>query len=878
MWRTMNKSAQRTFSTPMMQQYMKVKNKYKDCLLFFRLGDFYELFLDDAEVGAKELGITLTQRPRGKDGRIPMAGVPFHAADSYISKLVKAGHKVAICEQVSEPDNKGIVDREVVRIVTPGTVMDEKSLEDRENNYTISLSLDHKLIGIAVSDVSTGDFQSYEFEYKNKYVQILSRELSTIRPLECILSEKLYKEHQLLKILSVHNVNVYKFEDWEKYTLNPEKILKRHFGLKSLGVFGIDNKHHAITASAALLGYLKHTQKDKVGHIRKIRSYSQKDYLLLDSSTIANLELFSTIREQRDQGSLVYLLDQTSTAIGGRLLRDWVRRPLRRKEKIIQRLDAVEELNENPLLRNKIRKELGKLYDIERILSRLSVGIGIPADLVNLKQSIKHILSIKEILDNFKSQKIKKVNKGINQNIEDVANLIDNHLNENAIGEKELELIRSGVNSNLDTLRNNISGEKKWIASLEQKERKRTGISSLKVKFNKVFGYYIEISKSNLDSVPEDYIRKQTIVNAERYITPELKEKEEKILRAEEKIEKLEEKILQELINKVLEHTQYIQDSAKLIAQLDCLATFAQIASSEQYVKPQINTKGKLSLKDGRHPVVEKMLQMDDKQFVPNDSQLDQKANQLLILTGPNMAGKSVYIRQVAVITLLAHMGSFVPARSADICLVDRIFVRSGASDVIASGLSTFMVEMVETAHILNHASDKSLIVVDEIGRGTSTYDGISIAWAVAEYLVKNTRAKTLFATHYHELQMLEERYSKGIKNYQMAVEEENGEPIFLYKLKQGGTSHSYAVAVAKLAGVPVEVTQNAEQILEQLENNRFISNGEVKQFKTNSHFENGKVSEKLTKYLEDLDVDKITPVEALNKLNKLKRELKNED
>ncbi len=866
---TMKKPSVREFTTPMMQQYSEIKKQHHDSLLFFRMGDFYELFLDDAKVGARVLGITLTRRPRGKDGDIPMAGVPYHAADSYIAKLVKAGFKVAVCEQVSEPDKRGIVDREVVRIVTPGTVMDEKALEQRENNFTISLYYDDRSIGIAIADISTGDFQVSEFPLGGNFKEIVLREIANILPSECILNEEMYNNAELLKILSSFSINVFKYEEWDLHARDGDKLLKKHFSVKDLGAFGLEGKTTAITASAALLGYLKHTQKEKVGHIRSVRIYNPNDYVLLDRSTIVNLELFSTIRNKEDRGSFVNLIDQTQTAMGGRLLREWLKRPLKKKKDIIKRLDSVEEFYDNPLLRKKIRKTLNNIYDIERIVSRLSVGMGLAADLINLKDSLKNILFLKSALKDFNTSKTKEINKSISSKLIDIISLIETHISE---VEKNGILINPGVNKKLDQLRKITLKSKDWIINLEQKEKQKTGISSLKVRFNKVFGYYIEVSKSNADLVPESYIRKQTLVNAERFVTPELKEQEEIILSAEETIQLLEQKIFNEVIEKLLRQTDMLQKAAGAMAELDCLTTFAQVAFRERYVKPEISTKGKLEITEGRHPVVEKLLLEDDIQFVPNDVYLDQNKNQLLIITGPNMAGKSVFIRQVALITLMAHIGSFVPAKKATISLVDRIFVRSGASDVISSGLSTFMVEMVETAHILNHATNKSLIVVDEIGRGTSTYDGISIAWAVAEYIVrnKNIAAKTLFATHYHELTHLEKQYPDKIKNYQMAVEEENGEPIFLHKVISGATPHSYAVAVAKLAGVPEEVTKMALEILDSLEE---------RVDKPKAQWENGKANiyKQIHEELINLEVNKITGIEALNKLYELKEKI-NED
>lgn len=810
----------REFSTPMMQQYAALKQQHEDCLLFFRLGDFYELFLDDALIGAEVLDIVLTKRPRGKDGHIPMAGVPYHAADSYIAKLVNAGHKVAICEQVSEPNSKGIVERDVVRIVTPGTILDEKSLQKNEHNYTMSLSLAPGKIGIAAADISTGDFQATEVTYTDSFEEALQNELSRFPLSECIVHESVYNDIALLKLLTKgRSINTYPFAEWELFASDAEKTLKNHFGVTTLEGFGLTGRKEAAKASAALLGYLEHTQKDTVSHIQGIHTYVPEQYVRLDRNTITNLELFTTIREREHRGSLLSVIDHTSTAMGGRLLRSWMRKPLTQKDAITERLDAVEELLQNRTLREKIRTELVPLHDIERTLSRLSLGIGNARDLVSIKQSLIQAEKAHELLKGVQAPLLRHLYKSFPAHITEVIAYIEEHIEPDPpFDTKSGGMIRSGINKKLDTLRREANGGKEWIAEFEQEERERTGITSLKVKFNQVFGYYIEVSKANLALVPNDYVRKQTMVNAERFITEALKEYEEKVLTAEEKINKLELKLFFEVTEHILEKTDIIQKAALSIATLDCLLSFAETAERRRYTKPILTDDGRTELKDSRHPVVETLL--EDEPFVPNDVRLNQDDHQMLIITGPNMAGKSVYIRQVALAVLLTHIGCFVPAREATISLVDSIFVRSGASDAITGGLSTFMVEMVETAHILSHATEKSLVIMDEIGRGTSTYDGISIAWAVAEYLVteKNVAAKTLFATHYHELQALEERFPECIKNYQVAVENRNGIPNFLHTVVRGGASHSHGIAVAKLAGVPHEVTEKAQEVLKGLE------------------------------------------------------------
>lgn len=836
--------SERDFNTPMMQQYMSIKKQYPDCLLFFRLGDFYELFLEDAVVGAKALDIVLTRRPRGKDGDIPMAGVPFHAADAYIAKLVKLGFKIAICEQVSEP-GKGIVEREVMRIVTPGTILDEKNLNAKEHNYTMSISFssisplvsDHKennkkskkdkgekrKIGIAFADVSTGDFQATEYSYTDEaeLPQILLNEYARFNPAECIVSKEVYDNPILLRAISnERSISVSCFVEWDHFAKKAEELLKKQFKVKTLRSFGLSLESEALKSAGTLFGYLSLTQKDKVAHITKIRTYAPDQFVLLDASTISNLELFRTLRDGDEKGSFIEILDETDTAMGGRLLRQWIREPLRIKKQIEERLKAVETLVQERPTRRKIKESLKKMYDLERIISRLAVGLGNPHDLINLKTTLQALLEVQSLLSPL-SISFVSLNDLINIAKELTTYIDERILPEPAFDPKEGGVIKPGVSKDLDDLNASIFDSKHWIANLEQRERERTGISSLKVRFNNVFGYYIEITKSNLDQVPKDYIRKQTTVNSERFITADLHTYEDQVLRGQEKINKLEYELFIESIYKVLSHTGELQIIAEKIAIIDCLTCFAEIAERERYVKPDISTDGEIKILDGRHPVVERLR---DASFVPNDTTLNHTDHQLLLITGPNMAGKSVYMRQVALIVLMAHMGSFVPARRANISIVDRIFVRSGASDSIGRGLSTFMVEMVETAYILHHATRDSLIIMDEIGRGTSTYDGISIAWAIAEHLVTSPdqSAKTLFATHYHELQDLEkeftEEHKEKIKNYHMAIEESGDNPVFLYRIVRGGAHGSFAIAVAKLAGVPEKVAERATELLKKFE------------------------------------------------------------
>jgi DNA mismatch repair protein MutS len=860
------------FTTPMMKQYREIKKEYKDCLLFFRMGDFYELFEEDAHIGANVLDITLTSKAAGKDGKVPMAGVPYHAVDSYLAKLVKAGYKVAICEQVSEPSKYGLVDREVIRIVTPGTVFDEKTLEKKENNYIISIVIDEKNVAISAADVSTGQFLTNQFVLGN-VEQIIIDELARLSPSECILSEKEYNNPHLLRIIKTQKqINIYPFSDWGYFAANAESVLKRHFNVKALGGFSLEGKKLATQSASVLLGYLKNTQKDKVGHIKKILPLSNANYMTLDKSTILNLELFSTIRDQDKEGSLIHFIDNTITAMGGRMVREWVRQPLINKIEIAERHDAVEVFLKDKITREKTRLTLEMVGDIERLLSRLSVGIGNARDLVNIKESLKTVLAVQEFLSKNNNKLVKEILSKITPGVNQVVAIIQKNIDEEPpIELKEGGLIKEGVNEELDGLKKQVKESKAWIENFETEEKKRTGIPTLRVKFNQVFGFFIEISKAHATHVPHHYLRKQTLVNGERFITLELKEKEEFILTAEEKMNKLEYELYGQVLKQVLDYTQQIQDAASAIAALDCILNFSTIAEKYQYSKPSLIETGEIIIKAGRHAVVENLL--EETQFVPNDVVLNHANKQLLLITGPNMAGKSVYIRQVALIVLLAQMGSFVPAEKAEITVVDRVFVRSGASDVITSGLSTFMVEMVETAQILNNATEKSLIVMDEIGRGTSTYDGISIAWAVAEYLANHSinGPKTLFATHYHELQNLEEKFPQKISNYHMAIEEHKGSPIFLHTVLPGGASHSFGVAVAKLAGLPEEVTQNAEKMLQSLEEGNHKLQEKYEDVRSDSVVENYNF---IIKKLNALDISKMTPLEALNALATLKERI----
>ena len=862
------------FTTPMIKQYLDIKKRYEDCIIFFRLGDFYEMFFDDAKVGSRVLNITLTSRDRGSDGKIPMAGIPYHAVDNYLAKLVKSGYKVAICEQLSDPKGPGLVKRDVVRIVTPGTILNEKSLDQNENNFIVSFYIQNRMLGFVGADLSTGAFYLAQFENSN-IEQTLIDELYKFNPSECVLPPNLYNKPNILKIIKSHkSINIFCFQDAEDYINNASNYLNSHFKVQTFKGFGISDDNLALKPASVLLGYLKYTQKNKVSHIKEIKLYNDDDHLVLNQATIVNLELFSTIRETNRQGSLINHLDITSTAMGARMLKSWILKPLIKKEEILERHNIVEKMIKERNLRKDLIYTLKEINDIERLLSRLATGLGNPKDLIGLKQSLIKSQIIKEKTKGIKDPFIKKINQQISTESKKIIEEIEKTIIEDPpFDPKQGGLANKSINAKLDELREKIKSSKDWIAKLEKTERERTGIGSLKIKFNKVFGYYIEISKANLLLAPRDYFRKQTLVNAERFITPELKKHEEIILQAEEKTKELEYKIFLNLIDFILLYTVNIQKTSESLAKLDCILDLAQIAEANNYCKPEIVDSGQIYIKEGRHPVVEKTLEGRD--FVSNDTLLDSKENQLLVITGPNMAGKSVYIRQTALIVLMAQIGSFVPAKEAKISIVDKIFVRSGANDVISSGLSTFMVEMVEAANILNNATSNSLIVMDEVGRGTSTYDGISIAKSIAEYLITNQKAspKTLFATHYHELQTLEKEFPKKAKNLSMAVDKNLDKLIFLYKVIPGGAEASYGIEVAELAGVPREVSIRAKEILEEMENANF--NTPLKPSKGKR--EKGKY-EKLVREIKKLDVNNLTPIEAINMLAEIQREIKDKD
>jgi DNA mismatch repair protein MutS len=790
------------------------------------------MFWDDAKVGSKVLDITLTGRDRGKDGRIPMAGIPYHAVDSYLPRLVKAGYKVAICEQIGSPDGKGLMRREIVRVVTPGTLMAEGSLEKKENNYIFSLFYfaQKETVGVSLADLSTGDFlvQEFKLEKKAQIEEILKETIYRFTPAECILTSQDYSDAEILSFLKSENqISISFFDQADSYINSPDKFLKNHFHVKNLASFGLEDKEVAQKAGVLLLSYLLNTQRSSLAHITGIGLLNRENSVSLDHSTIQNLELFSSLRIGSKRGSLVEYLDRTQTSMGGRLLRSWIRNPLQNPKILEERYDVISFFISHIDIYEKLQELLTEITDVERILSRLSIGIGNPLDLKSLEFSIKKILETKIFLDTLSKESesgslttiLDEVQQDISQELADLTLYLQRTIQENPpVDAKSGGIICAGINHELDSLKTGISFSKDWLSQLESQERQETGINSLKVRYNKVYGYYIEITKSNLASVPEHYIRKQTMVGGERFITEELKEHETKILSSEEQINNLEYALFLEAVKKVLEYTTRIKDASLAIATLDCLLCFTHFALTQGFVRPTLVDDGSIDIEDGRHPVVESLLELGS--FNPNDTFLEKKSLSLLILTGPNMSGKSVYIRQVALIVLLAQIGCFVPAKSAKITPVDKIFVRSGASDMISSGVSTFMLEMLEVAYILNNVTQDSLVIMDEVGRGTSTYDGISLAWAIAEHLVSSKiGCKTLFATHYHELCALEEKYPQKVKNLAVMVKQDlAGKPVFMYKIIEGFAEHSYGISVAEMAGVPAKVTEAARKILQDLE------------------------------------------------------------
>ena len=853
--------------TPMMQQYMEVKNKYKDCILFYRLGDFYEMFFDDALTASRELELTLTGRDCGLAERAPMCGVPYHAVEGYLDRLIEKGYKVAICEQLEDPAlAKGLVQRDVIRVVTPGTVIESAMLDERSNNFLLSVCFAGDKAGLAFADVSTGEFFVHQV---TDAPHTLADEVTRIGPVELITND-LAKLRDCIarEDLSMSEQPAVGFQ-----YQNASEALCRHFHLQDLSPLGLTDEYRlAAQAAGALMRYLSDTQKNALEHITELRIYQGGSAMLLDRNTRRNLELTESLRSRTKKGSLLWLLDKTSTAMGGRLLRSWIEQPLVDRAKILRRLDAVEEFAGQHVLTMTLSEELQGVYDVERLLSKVSYKSLNARDCLSLCASLKKVPGIRSLLENAKSEGVKAVYALLDP-LADLTALLDRAIHPDApILISEGGIIRDGYSPVLDEYRSAATNGKQWIVDLEAKEREETGIKNLRIQYNRVFGYYIEVTKSYYDMVPMRYQRRQTLANCERYVTPELREIEQKIVGAQEQSVRLELQLFTELREKIAGQIARIQHTAMGLKSLDALLSLAKVAVANHYVRPEITEDGSLEILEGRHPVVEQTMQEGG--FVPNDTAMNQDDARMLIITGPNMAGKSTYMRQVALITLMAHLGSFVPAKSAKIPIVDRIFTRVGASDDLASGQSTFMVEMSETAYILRNATVKSLIILDEIGRGTSTFDGLAIAWAVVEYLCDKQKvgAKTLFATHYHELSELE-GHVEGVQNYCISVKEHGEDVIFLRKIVRGGADKSFGIHVARLAGVPHPVLVRAHEIQARLEVsdvNKIGQNilGEGEKPRENEQvnlFEVGKTE--IINELQSLDVMALTPMDAINKL-----------
>lgn len=875
--------------TPMMQQYVDTKKEYPDCILFYRLGDFYEMFFEDALTASRELEITLTGKNCGLEERAPMCGIPYHAVDGYLNRLVSKGYKVAICEQMEDPAAaKGLVRREVVRIVTPGTNLDTQALDETKNNYIMCVVYIADRYGLSVADVTTGDYFVTELETSEK----LFDEIYKFMPSELICNEAFYMSGMDMDLLKERlGIAIYALDAWYFDDALCQRTLKEHFKVSSMESLGLGDYDCGVIGAGALLAYLTETQKTDLTHLSKLTGYAAGKYMMLDSSTRRNLELCETLREKQKRGSLLWVLDKTKTAMGARTLRKYIEQPLIDKEEIERRLDAVEEFKEGAIAREEIREYLSPVYDLERLVCKITYKSANPRDLTAFKSSLAMLPHIRCILGDMKSPLLRGLFDSLDT-LEDLCSLItDAILEEPPIAMKEGGIIREGYNEEVDRLRAAKSDGKEWLAKLEEQEREKTGIKNLRIRFNKVFGYYLEVTNSFKNLVPDYYTRKQTLANAERYIIPELKELEDTILGAEDKLYALEYELYCQVRDEIAAEIVRIQTTAKAVAQIDVFTSLALVAERNNYVRPKINERGIIDIKDGRHPVVEKMIPND--MFIANDTFLNDRKNRISVITGPNMAGKSTYMRQTALIVLMSQIGSFVPASSADVGLVDRIFTRVGASDDLASGQSTFMVEMTEVANILRNATGRSLLILDEIGRGTSTFDGLSIAWAVIEH-ISNSRllgAKTLFATHYHELTELEGKID-NVNNYCIAVKEKGDDIVFLRKIVKGGADKSYGIQVAKLAGVPDTVIERAKEIVEELSHADITArvkdiavNGHEAKIKTKKYDEVDLAQMSLFDTVKDddviaeiknLDVSNLTPIDALNTLYQLQNKLKN--
>ncbi len=871
------KSKNAQAATPLMEQYLKIKAQHQDTILLYRMGDFYETFYEDAQLIAKILGIALTKRAHGKSAEVPLAGFPYHALDNYLHKLVRAGHRVAICEQTEDPKQaKGVVKREVIEIVSPGATLSEKLLDHKANNFLAAIFVRDEVAGIALADVSTGEFFVSEFEKT-----VLEEQLLSFQPKEILLSENQF-ESFADRLHSRLNCVITKRDNWIFRPDYGRETLLGHFHTHSLKGFGLEDLDAGLVAAGAILNYFRENYRSSLEHIREVRVLNLSRFMMLDEATRINLEIQSAIRENIGGNTLTAVLDETCTAMGARLMRSWLNQPLRVAADINARLDLVAELVSSEKLLNDIRSILDSCSDLDRIMGKIATGRANGRDLLHLKSSLEVIPRLQPLIEQCGLPRLQENFSGFAE-LQPVTSLIEQAIvDEPPLTITDGGVIRKGYNPELDELLDISLNGKNWLATLQQKERARTGISTLKISYNKVFGYYLEVTKTNLDKVPEDYIRKQTLVNAERYITEELKEKEEKILGAEDKLKSMEYEIFQQIRSRITSHIHEIQQNSQLLARLDCLSGLARASIDNKYVRPQVDDGRELYIKNGRHPVVEKFMKPGE-EFVSNDVELHPDEEQIWIITGPNMAGKSTFLRQVGLIAFMAQIGCFVPADEARIGAVDRIFTRVGASDNLASGESTFLVEMNETAHILNNASDRSLVLLDEIGRGTSTFDGLSIAWSVAEYLHQENRlrAKTLFATHYHELTELAQMFPR-IRNYNIAVEEWEDQIIFLRKIVAGGTDNSYGIHVAQMAGLPPAVIERAREILVNLEANELTpgrvpklarrrSGRAVDQNQT-SLFPLAVTPSPVEEELKKLDVNRLTPVDALVKLNELKK------
>ncbi|MDO4617021.1 MAG: DNA mismatch repair protein MutS [Lachnospiraceae bacterium] len=874
--------------SPMMQHYCKTKEEYSDCILFYRLGDFYEMFFEDAKTVSSELELTLTGKDCGLEERAPMCGIPYHAAEVYIQKLIEKGYKVAICEQVEDPKTaKGMVKREVIRIVTPGTVLDAKQLDESKNNYIMSIVYTADHYGISLADITTGQCLVTEVDKERKLLD----EVNKFMPAEIICNQAFLVSGVDMEDLKERlRISVSTLDDWYFDEANCRKLLEKHFHTKGLQGLGLDDFLCGTIAAGALFTYLYETQKSNMGQMTNITPYHSDTFMLLDSSTRRNLELVETMREKQKRGSLLWVLDKTKTAMGARMLRSFVEQPLIDQEEIEKRLTAVEALNSQPMIRDEIREYLQPVYDLERLASRITYQSANPRDLLAFRTSLEMLPFIRQLLNSFEAPLLQSIQEDLDP-LEDLCQLITEAINDDPpLAMKDGGIIRDGWNEQVDTYRAAMTDGKKWLSALEEEEKEKTGIRNLKIKYNKVFGYYLEVTNSFKDLVPEYYTRKQTLANAERYTTIRLKELEETILGAEDKGSSLEYELFSQIRDKVAGEVTRIQRTAKAVAALDVFASLSQVAMKNRYVRPKLNSRGRLKIKEGRHPVVEQMIPND--MFISNDTQLDNSSNRVAVITGPNMAGKSTYMRQTALIVLMAQIGSFVPADSADIGIVDRIFTRVGASDDLASGQSTFMVEMTEVANILRNATSNSLLILDEIGRGTSTFDGLSIAWAVIEYIA-NTKvlgAKTLFATHYHELTELEGKLS-GVHNYCIAVKEKGDTIVFLRKIVKGGADKSYGIQVARLAGVPEAVLGRAKELVDELSNADITAAindlaGVKKPKAKPAHYDEVDLSQMslfdtvkdddILEELKTLDIPNMTPIDAMNELYRLQNRVKN--